>query len=213
VKVKVASPNRAESKDQYHHGDLKNALIEAAEGLLEEKGAKEFSLRECARRVGVTPTAVAHHFGNASGLVTAVAAVSFAEFAKLLRAALKRSVHNDSDSLEAICEAYLRFAERKPARYRVMFSDGIRDRSNADYNAAWLDAFEILLNTVKVRLGNAETDDVWARALSIWSALHGFATLENARRLDFLKVPLRSESDADLRRKFLNALLTPERSQ
>jgi AcrR family transcriptional regulator len=84
VKVKVASPNRAESKDQYHHGDLKNALIEAAEGLLEEKGAKEFSLRECARRVGVTPTAVAHHFGNASGLVTAVAAVSFAEFAKLL---------------------------------------------------------------------------------------------------------------------------------
>jgi AcrR family transcriptional regulator len=213
VKVKVASPNRAESKDQYHHGDLKNALIAAAEGLLEEKGAKEFSLRECARRVGVTPTAVAHHFGNAAGLVTAVATVSFAEFAKLLRAALKRSVLNDSDSLEAICEAYLRFAERKPARYRVMFSDGIRDKSNADYNAAWLDAFGILRDTVKARLGNAETEDVWARALSIWSALHGFATLENARKLDFLKAPLRSETDADLRRKFLHVLLTPGRSK
>src|ERR1700730_1852976 len=116
MKAKAASPDRAESKDQYHHGDLKTALIAAAEGLLQEKGAKELSLRECARRVGVTPTAVAHHFGNISGLIAAVATVSFIDLAKLLRTALKRSALNDADGLEAICEAYLKFAERKPAR-------------------------------------------------------------------------------------------------
>jgi AcrR family transcriptional regulator len=212
VKAKAASPDRAESRDQYHHGDLKNALIAAAEGLLEEKGAKELSLRECARRVGVTPTAVAHHFGNVSGLVTAVATVSFTDLAKLLRAALKRSALNGSDSLEAICEAYLKFAERKPARYKIMFSDANRDRSNADYNAASLDAFEILRDTIKTHAGNSGrvgAEDAWApRALFVWSALHGFASLENARRLELLKAPLRSETDADLRRKFLNALLT-----
>ncbi|HWZ48053.1 MAG TPA: TetR-like C-terminal domain-containing protein, partial [Herbaspirillum sp.] len=154
----------------------------------------------------------AHHFGNISGLITAVATVSFIDLAKLLRTALKRSALNDADGLEAICEAYLKFAERKPARYKIMFSDATRDRSDAGYNAASLDAFEILRDTIKTHRGNSndgktEEDVCASRALFIWSALHGFATLENARRLELLKAPLRSETDEDLRRKFLDVLL------
>ncbi|PLZ00769.1 TetR/AcrR family transcriptional regulator [Burkholderia sp. WAC0059] len=209
-KAKAASPDRAESRDQYHHGDLKNALVAAAEALLEEKGTPEFSLRECARRVGVSPTAVAHHFGNVSGLIAAVATVSFTEFSKLLKAARKRAELNGSDPLEAICDAYLRFAERKPARYRIMFSDDMRDRLDPDYSAAARGAFEILREILADGTGHGAKDeserDSWATALFVWSALHGFATLERTPRLEFLKMPLGSESNAGLRRAFLAAL-------
>ena len=69
----------------YHHGDLRHALIEATESLLAEKGPEGFSLREVARRAGVSAAAPAHHFGDASGLLTAVATVGFDGLAAALR--------------------------------------------------------------------------------------------------------------------------------
>ena len=61
----------------YHHGDLRQAMIEAAEAVLAEKGVGGFTLRECARRAGVSPAAPAHHFGNLVGLLTAIATLGF----------------------------------------------------------------------------------------------------------------------------------------
>ena len=67
--------------DSYHHGALRAALIEAAEALLREDGIESFSLRECARRAGVSHAAPAHHFGDARGLLTACAAAGFNQLA------------------------------------------------------------------------------------------------------------------------------------
>src|SRR5215470_16395265 len=68
----------------YHHGNLQKQLIAAAEEILSEKGVEGFTLREAARRVGVSPAAPAHHFKDATGLLTEVAALGFAELAQML---------------------------------------------------------------------------------------------------------------------------------
>src|SRR5262249_21793367 len=72
-------------REAYHHGALRESLLEAAEGLLAERGLAGFSLREVARRSGVSPAAPAHHFGDSAGLLNAVAIQAF----EGLRAALE----------------------------------------------------------------------------------------------------------------------------
>src|SRR5687768_2929710 len=71
----------------YHHGALREALISAAAALIEQKGLEGFSLRETARRAGVSPSAPAHHFGDARGLLTAIATQGFEALAAALEAA------------------------------------------------------------------------------------------------------------------------------
>src|SRR5687768_10873441 len=71
----------------YHHGALRSALLSAAEALLEERGIDRFSLRETARRAGVSPAAPAHHFGDARGLLTAIATEGFQSLGDVLEAA------------------------------------------------------------------------------------------------------------------------------
>ena len=69
----------------YHHGDLRRSLIDATEALLDERGAEGFSLREVARRAGVSAAAPAHHFGDSAGLLTAVVTEAFDELCRSLR--------------------------------------------------------------------------------------------------------------------------------
>ena len=82
--VKTETPERP-----YHHGALRAALIEAAEAVIAERGVDGFSLRETARRAGVSPAAPAHHFGDARGLLTALAAEAFRRFGDALAAHLE----------------------------------------------------------------------------------------------------------------------------
>jgi AcrR family transcriptional regulator len=207
----LVSASKNETHDAYHHGDLKNALLEAAEMLLEEKGTSTFSLRECARRVGVSPTAVSHHFGNALGLMVAVATVSFLDLSARLTAATKLAARRGTDPLEAVCDAYLVFAENKAARYRIMFNDDVHDKSSAEYVSASRGSFRVLLNTVANGRGRctgahpAKQD--WADAFFVWTSLHGFATLERTSKLKFLQAPLDIRSMSDLRKAFLSMLV------
>ena len=109
----------------YHHGDLRHALIEATESLLAERGPESFSLREVARRAGVSPAAPAHHFGDASGLLTAVAALGFDALAQALRAAETRGGRDPLKRLREQGVGYVEFATRHPARFRLMFREGV----------------------------------------------------------------------------------------
>src|SRR5258708_35905784 len=74
----------------YHHGDLRRQLIAAAERIIVERGVEGFTLREAARRVGVSPAAPSHHFRDAKGLLTEVALLGFRDFGEALMAADKR---------------------------------------------------------------------------------------------------------------------------
>src|SRR5882757_7165417 len=84
IKVEKNSKTQEDHLERYHHGDLKTALIRATDEILAEQGLEGFSLREAARRAGVSPAAPTHHFGGAAGLLSEVAALGFIELAKYL---------------------------------------------------------------------------------------------------------------------------------
>src|SRR3974390_2682001 len=82
-----AKPKAPLRRDAYHHGALRQSLIAATEAIILERGVDGFTLREAARRAGVSPAAPAHHFGDARGLLSEVATLGFKEFGEALRAA------------------------------------------------------------------------------------------------------------------------------
>lgn len=131
-------------KERYHHGGLREALIEAAETLLDERGVEGFSMREAARRAGVSSAAHAHHFKDARGLLTAVAAAAFTRFGEALESA------SDSPDLKHRLRqqalAYLRFALRERARFQLMWRVDLIDRASADYSGAVQKATRVLAN-------------------------------------------------------------------
>jgi AcrR family transcriptional regulator len=99
----------------YHHGALRAALIEATEALLAERGAEGFSLREVARRAGVSPAAPSHHFGDAAGLLTAVASLGFEALAQALQAGQARGGSDPAPRCASQGVAYVAFAMRTRA--------------------------------------------------------------------------------------------------
>ena len=106
----------------YHHGDLRAALIAAAEAEIDAHGVESFSLRAVAKRAGVSHAAPAHHFGDANGLLTALAAEGFARFVETQRAHEAAAPPGQPDRLVAAGLGYIAFATGHPALFRLMFA-------------------------------------------------------------------------------------------
>lgn len=166
--------------DGYHHGDLRAALIAAAEAVIRERGVDGFSLREAARRAGVSPAAPQHHFGDARGLLTALATAGFTELGDALAAA--DAVAADREArIRGQGIAYVRFALSQPARFDVMWRKARIDCGDPAYAAAASRAFALLQAAVAGRPFDAEapgpSDRSDPRAIACWSLVHGFARL------------------------------------
>src|SRR5215469_8707064 len=116
-----AKPVRASKARPYHLGDLKEKLIVATEALIMERGVDGFSLREVARRAGVSPAAPSHHFGDAKGLLAEVAYLGFQDFADALTEADAKGGAEPQKRLYEQGLAYVRFAMKNPARFTLMF--------------------------------------------------------------------------------------------
>jgi AcrR family transcriptional regulator len=162
---------------RYHHGDLRAALILAAEEILAEKGVNGFSLREAARRAGVSPAAPAHHFQDASGLLTAVAAKGFVRLAEHLARAAEDAP--SSCQLQALGAAYIDFAEQSPAIFSIMWSREMLKIDDAAYLHAGRAAFNVLEQAavgkaVPVRTAPHVPDP---SIIAAWSMIHGYARL------------------------------------
>jgi AcrR family transcriptional regulator len=173
--------------DSYHHGSLRQALIEATESLLADKGPEGFSLREVARRAGVSPAAPAHHFGDASGLLTAVATLGFDGLASALREGEARGGRDPRRRLREQGIAYVAFAMEFPGRFRLMFADALRIE-DPELLRAGNEAFGVLENGVRLAFaippGRPLGDKGWTALLALWSVVHGYAHLTIAGRLD-----------------------------
>lgn len=165
-------------KQPYHHGDLPAALLVAAEAELAARGIEAFSLRQVARRAGVSHAAPAHHFGDATGLLTALAALGFAEFLDMQHQAERRAAPTPRDQLIASGLGYVAFARARPALFRLMFGS---DRTNyADPALKSAADLALLHLTTNVRLaGGTSAQDIAA----VWASAHGLADLIVAGRL------------------------------
>ena len=113
------------AKRGYHHGNLRQALVEAALELIEERGPTGFTLSEAAKRAGVTPAAVYRHFAGREDMIAEAARQGYAIFADVMQYAYQQGQPSDLASFEATGRAYLAFARRHPGHYIAMFESGI----------------------------------------------------------------------------------------
>ena len=113
------------TKRGYHHGNLKQALIEAALSLIEDKGPTGFTLSEAAKTAGVTPAAVYRHFQGREDLIAEAARQGFEMFADLMQYAYDEGQPSALAAFEATGRAYLAFARKNPGHYIAMFESGI----------------------------------------------------------------------------------------
>lgn len=151
----------------YHHGDLPRALVDAAAAVVGERGPAHATLREVARRAGVSHAAAAYHFGGKAGLLTELAAEGF----RMLRARLGAELAGGGTFLD-VGVAYVRFALEMPAHFEVMFRPELYRRDDPDLRAAADAARAVLVENAGVLGGDPRT-----AAYAAWSLVHGLATL------------------------------------
>jgi AcrR family transcriptional regulator len=164
---------------EHFHGDLRGVLLAAAVGLLDEAGPERLSLREVARRAGVSHAAPAHHFGDRAGLLTAAATDGFALFDRHLTRALAGSGGAPIEQLPLLARAYADFAARHPGHFAIMFRPALLRADDPDLTAAGDAAFETLRAHVQrcQRAGWRPTVDNQLLAAASWALAHGISVL------------------------------------
>jgi AcrR family transcriptional regulator len=174
----------------YHHGDLANALLDAGEAELAEKGIEGFSLRGVAKRAGVSHAAPAHHFRDVDGLLTALAARGFERFVARQAAYGRKARREPLAQLQALGLAYVDFALDNPAVFRLMFGSKRPDFAAQHLGQAARAAFENMVRHVAEVTGNPHRPETDRAALidvgAVWATAHGLADLLVAGRLPSL---------------------------
>ncbi len=182
-RAKVAA---AKKKTAYHHGDLRRALVTAATAAIEEAGEGALTLREVARRVGVTHPAAYRHFEDKTALLAAVAEEGYVVLADAIERALGAASSRPRERLRALAVAYVDFAVRSPAQYAVMWGP----RFNTDGRFPSLEAairrvYELVAR--EVERGQAEGDlrpgQTRDLAIGLWVVGHGYVELVARRRI------------------------------
>lgn len=173
----------------YHHGDLKAALVDAAKKILKSKGVDALSLRAIAAEVGVSHMAPYTHFKNKKELLQAIAAAGFDDLTKRLLK-IQDSYSSPWDLVYNYGVEYVKFAVENPATYRLMLSQadtgGRRKKTEESSDQGRVEIsplleissqkpFKILKQAFQT--GNADSEQVTARALSAWSLVHGMSAL------------------------------------
>lgn len=156
----------------YHHGDLPRTIISTALDVIAESGPSALSLRDLARRAGVSHAAPAHHFGDRAGLLTAIAVQGF----RLLADALVEAQRQTGDFLE-VGVAYVGFAVEHPAHFAVMFRPELYRADDPELIAAKALTGETLYRGASPFAEPETGPDSQEAALAAWSLVHGFATL------------------------------------
>ena len=186
--VKIKRAARKKRKAPYHHGDLRKQLVAATEQIILERGLDGFTLREAARRAGVSPAAPSHHFRDARGLLSEVALLGFQDFADALAAADKRGGQDPERRLYEQGLAYVAFAVNNPARFQLMFSNTKCDMGYKNLAQVADSSFKVLEDAVRVASKLSPTDamttDAYGLLMAMWSIVHGFAHLALGGQLD-----------------------------
>jgi len=196
-------PHRAR-KRSYHHGDLRRVLVDATLAMVDETGPRGFSLREVARRAGVSHAAPYRHFADRDALLAAVAEDGFRKLAQAIRSAMDAA----PDIVAAFREsglAYIAFAQAHPAYYRIMFSDAVpvdplelgqTVPRFASVQAAARDTFQALFDglTGCQAAGCIRPGDPKDAAMVAWTMCHGLSLLVIDGHLPQRAIPVTFEA-------------------
>ena len=180
VKTLHMSWSRRDGPRGYHHGNLKEALINAALELIAKKGPAGFTFAEAARWAGVSPAAPYRHFRDRDELLADVARRGFEQFAAALERAWDGGKPQPFAAFERLGKAYLEFARTEPAYYSAMFEAGVPHDISPELTAAGDRAFAVLRTaseTLIARMPAGRRPPAMMVALHIWSLSHGIASL------------------------------------
>ncbi|MDH3579180.1 MAG: TetR/AcrR family transcriptional regulator [Hyphomicrobiales bacterium] len=180
----------------YHHGNLREVLIEAARQLIEQRGPEGFSLTEAAKLAGVSPAAPYRHFRDREALISEVARSGFDRFAGMLDVAWDDGRPTPIAAFENMGRAYLAFARDEPASYAAMFEAGLSVDKLPELQTAADRAFGVLR-----RASSRLAESIPAKAqppgdlmsLHVWALSHGIATLFAEGKPGRGKVPMKPE--------------------
>ena len=164
------------AKPPYHHGDLRNALLQAGLAMLEQRGLHGLTLRGIAVRAGVSHAAPAHHFGSLKGLLTALVTLAYSRFEAAMGRERAASGKDPATQMRAAGRGYIGFARAHPALFRLMFSAAEIDWTDAALQASATAARRHLTEIARpaAKPGVFEAAEI---EMLVWAAVHGFAVL------------------------------------
>lgn len=171
----------------YHHGHLKRAIIDAALQMLSEGEGWQFTLREVARRAGVSHAAPYKHFADKGALLAEVALEGFDRLGRTLAATVEEAKADAAEALTQAARAYLAFGQANPALYRLMFGAELASSTKLHQDRRALGAFEIVIALLEQgqAAGVFRKRPARGQAAACWAQLHGLTTL----MLDGLLIP------------------------
>jgi AcrR family transcriptional regulator len=196
-----AAKRKPPEEARYHHGALHQALLEAAEKVLERDGLQGLTLRAAAREAGVSHAAPTHHFGDLTGMLSELAAIGFRQFNAAMAAA-DSSGPSPLDKAMARAKAYVAYARAHPGMYGLMFRTERLDMTRPSLHEAASASFAGLAGAI----GASRDEQISAEALSLdqaaaiaraWSLVHGFTMLLLDGRLADILHRLPEGTDAE----------------
>ena len=161
----------------YHHGELREALVDAGRKLLEEKGLRGFTLRECARRAGVSHGAPAYHFASIDDLLAEIAARGLGELSGMMAAEAARAGDDATRRLVGQGVGYMAFAAAHPMLFRLMFNRETDAFETPALVAAAKAMREQHFAAIEAALPKAAPEVKERMSDFAWATMHGFITL------------------------------------
>lgn len=176
----MAADDQAGGRERYHHGNLREALIQAALAMIAQRGLAGFAIAELARVVGVSPAAPYRHFRDRNAVIAEVARRGFESLAAELATATAGGRADPLGALERAAQAHIAFAGREPAVYAAMFDAGFPSSEHPDLVMARSAAFAVLRRVADTACSMSQAPrrpPPLMVALHVWSLTHGIATL------------------------------------
>jgi AcrR family transcriptional regulator len=172
------------NETKYHHGNLKQALVEAGLDILREDGLAALSLRACAARVGVSHGAPKNHFATLAVLQAAIVAEGFRQFAATMRRHMDAAARDSKTQVLASARGYVAFAEANPDLFRLMFSMERQLDVYPDLMPASREAYAVLREvTQRIAPDSCENPvHETTNETMLWTFIHGFANLKANRQ-------------------------------
>jgi AcrR family transcriptional regulator len=175
----VAPRPQRRKRSQYHHGDLRRALIDEAVRTIQREGVEALTLRTAGKHLGVSRTALYRHFADKAALLAAVATEGFRTLHSELISSWKQAGQG-RDGFHAMGIAYVRFAVANPSHYRVMFGGFVKaSECDPELMTEASAAFQVLVNSLveQQKAGLVRHDDPEQLARFVWATVHGVAML------------------------------------